>query len=123
MPEHRRKHDKDFKEGAVRIVLETGKPIAEVARDLDVHPGTLGNWVAAGSSPPRGPTNAVPHTVACRELDVSESWFYKWKDRPPTARQQRRRPAVGVRCRRNPSLPFGTSVPSAGSSARGRWPD
>lgn len=33
---------------------------------------------------------AVPHTVACRALDVSESWFYKWKDRPPTARQQRR---------------------------------
>jgi putative transposase len=32
----------------------------------------------------------VPHAVACRALKVSESWFYKWKDRPPTARQQRR---------------------------------
>jgi putative transposase len=32
----------------------------------------------------------VPHAVACRTLDVSESWFYKWKDRPPTARQRRR---------------------------------
>lgn len=46
MPEVRRKFDKEFKEGAVRIVRETGKPIAEVARDLGVHDGTLGNWVA-----------------------------------------------------------------------------
>ena len=34
-----------FREGAVRIVRETGKPIAQVARDLGVNPGTLGNWV------------------------------------------------------------------------------
>jgi putative transposase len=32
----------------------------------------------------------VPHAKCCRWLGVSESWFYKWKDRPPTARQQRR---------------------------------
>ncbi len=32
----------------------------------------------------------VPHAVCCRLLGVSESWFYKWQHRPPTARQQRR---------------------------------
>ena len=36
----------DFKEGAVRLVRETGKPIAQVARDLGINEGTLGNWVA-----------------------------------------------------------------------------
>ena len=41
----REKFDQDFKEGAVRLVRETGKPIAQVARDLGINSGTLGNWV------------------------------------------------------------------------------
>ena len=45
MPEVRRKYDPEFREGAVWIVRETSEPIAEVANDLGIHPGTLGIWV------------------------------------------------------------------------------
>jgi transposase len=46
MAESRRKFDQDFKEGAVRLVRETGRPIAQIAKDLGINPGTLANWVA-----------------------------------------------------------------------------
>src|SRR3954469_9355582 len=42
-----RTFDADFKHGAVQVVFETGKPIAQVARELGVNEGTLGNWCAS----------------------------------------------------------------------------
>jgi transposase len=41
-----RKFDHDFRQGAVRLVFESGKPIAQVARELGINEGTLGNWCA-----------------------------------------------------------------------------
>jgi len=35
--------------------------------------------------------HGVPHALSCRALGVSESWFYKSRDRPPTPRPARRR--------------------------------
>ena len=58
MGETRRKFDRDFREGAVRLVRETGKPIAQVARDLGINEGALGNWVNADKRR-RGAGNGV----------------------------------------------------------------
>ena len=46
MTRNYRKYDEDFKEGAVQLVAQTGKPIAQVARELGINEGTLGNWCA-----------------------------------------------------------------------------
>ena len=37
-----RKFDEDFKQGAVPLVVETGKPIAQVARELGINDGHAG---------------------------------------------------------------------------------
>jgi transposase len=38
-------YPEEFRREAVRLVLTTDKPMAEVARDLGVNYKTLGNWV------------------------------------------------------------------------------
>jgi transposase-like protein len=57
MAETRRKFDRDFKEGAVPAGPETGKPIAQVARDLGINEGTLGElaWPENGGVVPPAP--------------------------------------------------------------------
>jgi transposase len=43
--ERRRKFSPEFKDEAVKMVIESSRAIAEVAREIQVHEGTLGNWV------------------------------------------------------------------------------
>jgi len=62
MAETRRKFDRDFRDCAVRLVRETGKPIAQVTQDLGIKEGTLGNWSM--------PISAAPATE--RALDEDE---------------------------------------------------
>ena len=45
MRERRRKFSPEFKDEAVKMVIESSRAIAEVAREIQVNEGTLGNWV------------------------------------------------------------------------------
>lgn len=71
MREKRRKFSPEFKAEAVRLVIDTSRPVAEVAREIGVHEGTLGNWVNtyrkehAGDEPPL----TLPERARLRELE------------------------------------------------------
>lgn len=58
MLERRKKYNPEYRDEAVKMIIETSRPIAAVARDLNSNEGTLGNWVAkyrikhAGEKPP-----------------------------------------------------------------------
>ncbi|MDT0468804.1 MULTISPECIES: transposase [Streptomyces] len=58
MADKRRKFDAEFREGAVWIVTETGKTVAEVAKDLGINETTLASRVSrarrAGTAPGGG---------------------------------------------------------------------
>jgi transposase len=42
---NRRQFTSEFKRDAVALVRTSGRPIAEIARELGIYDSTLGNWV------------------------------------------------------------------------------
>ena len=66
MIETRRKCDPEFRVGALRIVRETGKPVAQVPWDLGIHEGpTLRNGVNEDRSGRAGRGRAPAHPSCC----------------------------------------------------------
>lgn len=41
----RKKYTAEFKQRAVDLVLDSGRPVTQVSVDIGVNEGTLGNWV------------------------------------------------------------------------------
>ncbi|WJK38458.1 IS3 family transposase [Solwaraspora sp. WMMA2056] len=70
MSEQRRRYSPQFKAEAVQMVVETGRPIAAVARDLEVHEATLGNWVNTWRR--EHATPVPPHTDRTEDTRVKE---------------------------------------------------
>jgi transposase len=60
----RRKYTPEYRVEAVELVLSSGRPAAEIARDLGVNEGTLANWVATAKR--RGDIAEKPLEVADR---------------------------------------------------------
>ncbi|HMC42122.1 MAG TPA: transposase [Acidimicrobiales bacterium] len=75
MPEKRRRYDPEFRDGAVRVVRETGKSIRQVADDLGISKGTLAHWVLRDKVA-RGerldPNRASPEQVRMLEKRIVE---------------------------------------------------
>lgn len=115
--QQRRKLTPEFKDEAIKLVIDSDRPVAEMVRDIGVNKDTLDNWSAAarhgdaanraGASEkvsgllrePAEPVNNYrviaaekanyPVTLMCRLLKVARSAFYAWTRRPPSARALR----------------------------------
>ena len=59
-----------FKAEAVQMVTETVEPIAQVARDLGIHDGTLGNWVNAWRRNPPAPAEPLTPVERARVQEM-----------------------------------------------------
>ena len=46
MGQARKKYTQEYKDEAVELVVSSGRPIAEIARDLGINEATLGGWVS-----------------------------------------------------------------------------
>jgi transposase len=68
----RAKFTPEFRSEAVKMVVEGSRPIAQVARELGVNPGTLGNWVDRyrDANPVTEEPLSVPERVRLRELEA-----------------------------------------------------
>jgi transposase-like protein len=42
----RKKYTQEYKDEAVELVISSGRPIVEIARDLGINEATLGGWVS-----------------------------------------------------------------------------
>lgn len=63
----RRKFTDEFKAEAVAMVRESGGQIAKVARELNIHDSSLGNWVRQADEQAEGAPTAVER-AEIREL-------------------------------------------------------
>jgi len=45
MGQARKKYTQGYRDEAVELVISSGRPIAEIARNLGMNEGTLANWV------------------------------------------------------------------------------
>ena len=71
LPRPKRNFTPEYREEAVRSVIETSRPIAQVAKELGLNSGTLGNWVSAYRRDHAGeePALTVNERARLRELE------------------------------------------------------
>jgi transposase len=110
----RTKYTQAYRDEAVELVISSGRPIAEIARDLGINEATLGNWVhrsrKSGKSGEKDKPLDIDERAELRELreenrrlkmerdflKKAAAWFAsESKLSSPSSRMWRRRTSAG----------------------------
>jgi transposase len=102
----RKKCTQQYREEAVELVTSSGRSVAEVARDLGLNEGTLGNWVKAAKR--SGSIKEKPLTIGERvRLKELEDENRKLRmERDFLKKQQRGLPVGILEVRLHPASPW-----------------
>ena len=71
MPRSKKNFSPEYRGEAVKMVIETSRPVAQVARELGMNEGTLSNWVNAyrRAHPVEDEPLTVSERIRFRELE------------------------------------------------------
>ncbi len=78
LPRPKKNFSPEFRDEAVKIVIETSRPIARVAKELGINEGTLGNWAGiyrrehAGEDGAAGRRPSAPGCASSRQAETRE---------------------------------------------------
>ncbi|MEW6624907.1 MAG: transposase [Bacillota bacterium] len=64
MSKNNNRYDDEFKAGAVKMVVEKGRPISSVAKDLGISEPALRRWVKASTEPEDSPAKRIAELEA-----------------------------------------------------------
>ncbi|MBM9605909.1 IS3 family transposase [Desulfopila inferna] len=72
-------YSKEFREEAVKLVIDQELSIPGASRRLDIPKSTISNW---------GKAKKAGKLALCNQMDLSESGYYAWRSRPRSRHQQ-----------------------------------
>ena len=81
--EKRRKFSSQFKAEALHLVIQTGRPITQVANELQINAGTLGNWANTWKRESPEPETELTPVERARVKEMPEEIRDLWMEWGP----------------------------------------
>ena len=83
MPKTRANYDADFRQGAVNLLLSSGRPLKRVAAELGISANSLRTWRDRALSHGRVAQAASPQAKGRRQKAAAERpWLMRRRNRP-----------------------------------------
>lgn len=67
-----KKYSKEFKDSTVQLIINNNESVAQIAKDLDIHPKTLYAWVTAYKKDHNIPIRNLEKSTTLKESEAEE---------------------------------------------------